>query len=256
MARYSPELLAAIRYRYEDTDQPMTGLAADFDIGITTLQTLVRKNGWTPRSQRLRDCPSAVRLLEDAQGLAATPSEQDRDPQQSAGPTLPVSGSGSDAAPPAMPAPAPAASTLSPAERIEALVVKELEAEEAARAELALRPRARHEAERCARTLSVLTQTLQTVKKLHAGGGAGGQNYDEAPKDMEAFREEVALKLRALIDSRRGSVRVLLNRQLEALSDDELRELIQLGRERGVQALLQPPAEQESKQEREQESER
>jgi hypothetical protein len=241
MARYSPELLAAIRYRYEDTDQPMTGLAADFDIGITTLQTLVRKNGWTPRSQRLRDCPSAVRLLEDAQGLAATPPEQDRGPQQSATQILPVSGSGNDAAPPAMPALAPATSTLSPAERIEALVVKELEAEEA---------------ERCARTLSVLTQTLQTVKKLHAGGGAGVQDHDEAPKDVEAFREEIALKLRALIDSRRGSVRVLLNRQLEALSDDELRELIQLGRERGVQALLQPPAEQESKQEREQESER
>jgi hypothetical protein len=155
-----------------------------------------------------------------------------------------------------MPAPAPATSTLSPAERIEALVVKELEAEEAARAELALRPRARHEAERCARTLSVLTQTLQTVKKLHAGGGAGVQDHDEAPKDVEAFREEIALKLGALIDSRRGSVRVLLNRQLEALSDDELRELIQLGRERGVQALLQPPAEQESEQEREQDSER
>jgi hypothetical protein len=128
MARYSPELLAAIRYRYEDTDQPMTGLAADFDIGITTLQTLVRKNGWTPRSQRLRDCPSALRLLEDAQGLAAAPSGEDRGPQQSPGPTLPASGSGSDAAPPAMAAFAPATSPLSPAERIEALVVKELEA--------------------------------------------------------------------------------------------------------------------------------
>jgi len=72
MARYSPELLAALRYRYEQTDQPMNALAADFGIGITTLQSLVRKNGWTPRSQRMRDCPPSVRLLEEAEMLVAS----------------------------------------------------------------------------------------------------------------------------------------------------------------------------------------
>ena len=62
MAQYSPDLLAALRQRYEQTDQPMYALAEEFGIGITTLQTLARKNGWSPRSQRLRGCPPAMTL--------------------------------------------------------------------------------------------------------------------------------------------------------------------------------------------------
>jgi hypothetical protein len=54
MERYTPEFLAAARHGYENTDQPMTALAADLGIGITTLPSLVRKHGWTQRSQRMR----------------------------------------------------------------------------------------------------------------------------------------------------------------------------------------------------------
>lgn len=82
MARYTPEFLAAARHGYEDTDQPMTALAADFGIGITTLQTLVRKNGWSPRSQRLRECPPSVRLLEETEALVAALPERPTEAQQ------------------------------------------------------------------------------------------------------------------------------------------------------------------------------
>ena len=216
MARYSPDLLAALRYRYEQTDQPMNALAADFEIGITTLQTLVRKNGWTQRSKRMRDCPPSVHLLEEAEALVASlPVGNEATPTLEATPTptLPLLGGGSHAAAPNSPAPMPepigaappTLAHLSPVERLEALVEKEIAAEEAARAELGIRPRSRNEAERCARTLSVLTQTLQTLRKLGGeGGGKSTYEYDDMPEDLDAFRNEFARRIRAFFASRRG----------------------------------------------------
>ncbi|MBI2713498.1 MAG: hypothetical protein HYX37_03460 [Rhizobiales bacterium] len=243
MARYTPEFLAAARHGYENTDQPMTALAADLGIGITTLQSLVRKHGWTQRSQRMRDSPPAIRLLEQARELAAQePPSPDPpslrgvyhraglrpdplggrvsesaiasatagDPspplatlveggEQTPTPTLPLAGGGSALAP------APTEPSLTPVERLEALVVKELEAEEAMRAELALRPRTRHDAERCARTLSVLTQTLQTLQRMRAGGGESNSvPYDDMPEDMDAFREALAQRIDTFVESRMG----------------------------------------------------
>lgn len=250
MATYSPELLAALRQRYEDTDQPMTEIAAEFEIGITTLQTLVRKNGWTPRSQRMRGCPPALRLLEEAQAPVASLPEPERE-QRSPTAALPLAGGGSDAVPPdsALPhstfAP-PAASKLSPAERLEALVARNLAAEEAVFAELSVRPRARYEAERCARTLSVLAQTLKTLQGMRAGASRGRSTLDEEPDNIDAFREEFARRIRGFIENRIGSERVALDRQVARLSDDELRELVQAGRERGMEALLRPPEEEEN----------
>jgi hypothetical protein len=127
--------------------------------------------------------------------------------------------------------------------RIEALVVKEIEAEERARVELALRPRARHEAERCARTLSVLTQTLQTLQRLRAG--EGGCADDDKPADMDALRENLARRINAFIESRVGKERMMLNEQFAGLSDDELKELAEVGRERGMPALLRAPEEEQ-----------
>jgi hypothetical protein len=253
MARYSPELLAVLRTRYEDTDQPMNALAADFEIGITTLQTLVRKNGWTPRSQRLRDCPPSVRLLEESETLVATlPERESPKPEATPThvatptPTLSLAGGGSEAVPVAMPALAPTTSTLSPVERIEALILKELEAEEAVRAALGTRPRPRYDAERCARTLWVLTQTLERLQRLHPKSGSSKDgNDDPVPEDMDAFREELARRIKGFIKGRIGPERMALNQQMSALTDDEVKELIQVGRERGMRALLEPPLEKE-----------
>jgi len=49
MAQYSPDFLASLKHRYEKTEQPMTELAREFGIGITTLQSLVDKQGWEKR---------------------------------------------------------------------------------------------------------------------------------------------------------------------------------------------------------------
>jgi hypothetical protein len=271
MAQYSPEFLAALRYRYEQTDQPMTALAADFGIGITTLQNLVRKHGWTQRSRRLRDCLPSMRLLEEAQALAASmpspecasarpgrdagahgqPVPAAGDAGAAAASIPPLSPQGDETAPVAdtapMPAPAAAAaaaSPLSPIERLEALVEKEIAAEEATRAALGIGPRTRHEAERCARTLSVLTQTLQTLHKLRGGSTNASEEAGE-PRDMDAMREDLARRIDALIKSTVGAERVALDQQVAELTNDELKELLEIGRERGIQSLLRPPAQQQ-----------
>ena len=245
MARYSPDLLAALRLRYEDTDQPMNALAAEFQIGVTTLQTLARKNGWTPRSQRLRHCPPllAAPLLPPENGRPEAEAEPDSEAtlllaeSQAAAPqSTPAS---------APPSPAPAAATLSKAERLEALVEKEIAAEEATRAALGIRPRSRNEAERCARTISKLTQTLQTIQKLRGDSGACGQDYDDPPEDMDAFREEMAKKINSFVRCSLGEERYAMNEQMSHLTDDEVRELIAVGRERGMQGLLRPATENE-----------
>ncbi len=256
MARYSPDMLAALRQRYEDTDQPLIALAADFGIGTRTLQTLVRKHGWAQRSQRVRDCPSAQMLLEEAQAIVAdsqSGGSADMVAAAEATPALPLAGGGSPALPSgetvlpsaASSAPGVAVPTpLSPAERIEALVLKELEAEEAARAQLGLRPRARYDSERCARTLAVLTRTLKTLQGMGADAAAGRDVVEDAvPDDIDEFRMELARRIRSFVKSKIGAERYLMSRQVSALSDDELRELIALGRERGMEALLRPAAE-------------
>jgi len=51
----------------------------------------------------------------------------------------------------------------------------------------------------------------------------------------------MALRLRGILNSRIGSERLDLDRQIAGLTDDELRQLIQLGRECGIRALLAPP---------------
>ena len=253
MATYSPELLAALRQRYEDTDQPMTAIAAESGIGITTLQSLVRKNGWTPRSQRLRHCPPllAAPLPPPESGRSPAEAESeggragvDAESDFEVTPTLPLPGGGSQAVP-ADNLVQTVGPSLSPAERLQALVEKEIAAEEATRAVLGIRPRSRNEAERCARTISKLTQALQTIQKLRGGSGASAKGGAEMPDNIDEFREELARRIRGFIENRVGSERVALDGQVARLSDDELRELVQVGRERGMQALLQPPEEAE-----------
>jgi hypothetical protein len=224
MARYTPEFLASLKQRYEETDQPMRSLAAEFEIGISTLSSLVEKQRWRKRSQRQRDCPPTLRhILAEAEALVAEalpphggaegrrePPDASRGaggnpspPAETPAPTLPLSGGArTDALAEG------GAAMLSPAERLEALVVKEIAAEEVMRAELETRPRARGESERCARTLSTLAQTLQALQRLRGGAEPGTRvcdcDDDDMPEDIDAFRIELARRINAFVASRTG----------------------------------------------------
>ncbi|MEJ2379132.1 MAG: hypothetical protein P8Y53_22160 [Pseudolabrys sp.] len=235
MARYSPELLAALRQRYEGTDQPMRQLARDFGIGISTLSALVEKEGWLKRSQRPRGSPAAPRLAEATALMASLPPRP-----TGAAASEPVPADRASLPPPAASVPD---DERTAAERLEALLVQEIAAEEAARAELGTLPRLRTEADGCARRLAVLTQTLKTLRAIPAAAPPAPD--DHAPQNIDEFRETLARRIQAFIAEKVGTERYAMDRQIRDLTDDELRELIQLGRERGMEALLRPPADAE-----------
>jgi hypothetical protein len=202
MARYSAELLAALRHRYEKTDEPMRALAAEFGIGISTLSALVEKGGWAKRSQRTRDCPPVLGLLAEAKALAEMPPIlRDRATPAADAPAPAVSAE-------AETAPSHAADTaqLTPVERLEALVTHYIAREEAARAELERRPRTRGETEHSARTLSTLTQTLRTLQSMKPGSGVAVQDEltddDDMPRDLDEFRLALARRIDAFVASR------------------------------------------------------
>jgi hypothetical protein len=90
-------------------------------------------------------------------------------------------------------------------ERIERLVQRELEAEETVRARLGPLPRPAPDAERCARTLATLTQTLHALARLRSGLlPEAGLSDDDMPRDIDEFRRELARRIRVFVESRTG----------------------------------------------------
>ncbi len=90
-------------------------------------------------------------------------------------------------------------------ERIERLVERELEAEEAARKSLGSLPRPPADAERCARTLATLTQTLHALSRLRSGLlPDNGLSDNDMPRDIDEFRREFARRIRMFVQSRTG----------------------------------------------------
>ena len=180
MARYTPEFLAAAQRRYEDTNDSLAAMAAEFGVSERTINRMRDRGGWKRRSERKPRELSAVRLLDEATTLLAAPQ-----------------------AAPSQPLP-PSEAGVSAVERIEKLVEKEIAAEEAARAQLGRLPRTRADAERAARTLATLTQTLNALRRLRCGTDRRDDDYDDMPEDIDAFRNELARRIDAFVTSRMG----------------------------------------------------
>jgi len=201
MVRYAEDFLAALRQRYEQTDQPMRSLAREFSIGISTLSSLVERHGWVKRSQRKRGRPEAT-LVSEAQALM--------DSLQTRGGVIADGGLAFSLEAPPDPSPPRAARVeggeQTAAERIEALLLKEIAAEEVAREALGNEPRLRTEADACARRLAVMTQTLQTLQKIReaqprANARCQCSEYDDLPDDLDALRDELARRIEAFMET-------------------------------------------------------
>jgi len=182
MASYAPEFLAAVRHRYEDTDQPMRLIAAEFAIGITTLQKLVQTEGWAKRSERTRRCPPAAALVEDVIALtAAAPRAATKDNARTAGAALSAAAPNADA----------------PLARVEAYLLDRIAAEQAA-------PTA--DAERSARTISILLRALKSLRELRGEAvpaePIADDDDDDMPRDIDEFRRELARRINAFVDRR------------------------------------------------------
>jgi hypothetical protein len=235
MAQYTPAFLRALRQRYENTDQLMTSIAAEFEIGVRTLQRMVMTQGWRKRSLRARALPIAVGLLEEAQALQTSIRHPEVRAQRATAsrpwPTCAAEiqsrvnprllGDGPDVSPDYGPHPSRLGAARlapqddgdgteapSPIDRLEALVVKEIEAEEAARAQLVGKRRVVGAAERSARTLATLTQTLHALQRLRAGNAPEHETLtdddmpDDLPRDIDEFRRDLARRIDAFVASR------------------------------------------------------
>jgi hypothetical protein len=222
MARYTAKLLAAIKHAYEETDRPVDLIATDFDVSSRNIQRLVVTERWKSRrvrKHRPRDVPVALELLAQAQALAAESchSRESGNPviteAKTEAPGLlgprrslssgrasrgPVGGddTGEQSETKTLPPP------LSPIDRLEALVLREIEAEEQGRNDS--RERRIGDGERRARALATLTQTLQTLQRMRDGTASAQEtHYDvDMPVDMDAFRLELARRIDAFMQSR------------------------------------------------------
>jgi hypothetical protein len=179
-----------VRQRYEETNESLESIAADFNCHRSTIERLARVNGWLLRKERVaRDLPAALQLdLAVAHVLdAATSGDHSME--------RPVSeGSTADAA----------MQLVEPslALRLEQAVAKELEKVERLRSETGSASRRTIEAERIARTLSALTQTLFKVRRLREPGSSIADEHDQLPSDADEFRHELARRIDAFVCSR------------------------------------------------------
>lgn len=205
MTRYTGEFLAALRQRYEETDQPMRPLALEFGIGISTLSAIVEREGWVKRSQRRRGRPEAT-LVSEAQALMASLPGRGLGNETAVAMversmTLPLAGGGSNAV-------AGANANLTAAERLEALLLQEIAAEEGAREALGEAPRLRAEADGCTRRLAIMTQTLQTLQKLREAEAKPQRcprcEEADSPEALDRFREALARRIEGFIVARTG----------------------------------------------------
>ena len=203
----TPELLANIRRRYEHTPRTLSTMAADLGCSGQTVCNIAKREGWVRFVPPPRDLSPAARLLARAEALSplipAKAGTQERDGDDGeCGPGAPLSRGRTDDA-------ARGTRDLHPqqiadtAEALHDAAVKLLADVKASRAQLAGLPQSPLDQERAARTLANLTATLQKLAPLRGGVPLTvchtGNDYDDMPADLDAFRDELARRIDALL---------------------------------------------------------
>jgi hypothetical protein len=198
--RFTPELLAHGRHRYENTPDSLPDIAVEFGIHKSTLLRLAQREGWVRYAIPPRDLSPATRLAEQADALAGQlpPPESGRVGEGD------VDSSSSPISPPPPPGDDGNAAEPSDVDRIERAVRAELSVIEDMRARMRHRPQSPLDAERTARTLSSLTATLFKLQRLRCGLPEETAYDDDMPADIDAFRDALARRIRAFFAARRG----------------------------------------------------
>jgi hypothetical protein len=183
MPSYTAEVVASARHDYENTDKTLARIALDHEVSERTINRWRDRDGWMRRSDRVHELPVAMRALQEVTTLLTVRDPPSREqPEQAEAP-----------------------SAVSAIERVERLVAQELAAEEAARSRLGSLARTPADAERCARTLSTLTQTLHALARLRGGLAPDPETkHDAMPHDIDDFRNELARRIHAFVQSRTG----------------------------------------------------
>ena len=179
------EALEYARQRYENTDDWMSVIAADLHKSRATMYKIAKANGWQLRKDRPpQGLPQALKLdIEAGEAVDNKASEAPDAGDRSANPDAP-------------------ADTDSVATRLEAEVEKQLRTVESLRGEFGPRVKRSAEAERVARTLATLTETLFKVRRLRQPGGSQTTDDDDLPSDPDGFRLALAHRIEAFVRSR------------------------------------------------------
>ncbi|QLH70979.1 hypothetical protein [Rhodopseudomonas palustris] len=210
--RFSDEMIAYIRQRYEDSDDTVESIAADVRTDRSTIERLAEQQGWCLRKNRPpRDLPETLqmqlkaaatllqaRAAEAGEAVAALP------PPAQAVECEAEASAVTDNASTEMVAPEPAApaapeAALSLALRLERAVETQLRKVENLREDTTLGGHRAVEAERIARTLAALTQTLFKVRQLRDPERALSAADDEMPADADGFRLELARRIETFV---------------------------------------------------------
>ncbi len=189
---YTPELLAYARHRFEHTDASLADIAVDLGIHKGTVGDLAKRESWVRYVPPPRDLAPSVRLLEAAEALGLQP-ELTGSPPADATDGVTLEGQVNDEG--ALP---PLADTVV---RLHRAVLEELAALELLRAQIRRQPQSGGEAERTARTISRLTETLQKLQRLQCNAPENGSDYD-MPTDIDEFRNELARRIDEFVSSR------------------------------------------------------
>lgn len=214
MPRFAPELCASVIDEYLHTGKSVGQIARDHAINERDVTRIRQAAGVPPRRARVRSLPSAMAEVVETRALlrAATVGRTKRGKAERIAPDD-VGGAMRGVYHRAGQRPDPLAycalregeERAAPAatfDRIQRLVEQELAAEEASRAELGLLPRGPGDAERCARTLAILTRTLHELARLRGGAATQGSRHDDdIPADIDEFGNELARRIVACLES-------------------------------------------------------
>ena len=181
---FTAAAIANARKRYEETDEALDSIAADFGVTRKTLDRLAKDQGWLLRKDRPpRELSSAARLALEAERAVRAKIEGGE-----AGVDQGAAGEGN---------------ALSVAERLERAAENELSGVELMRALGGPHPPTTADAERTARTLASLTDTLYRVKRLRdpESKATGSYDFDDMPQDIDEFRHALAERIEAFVRS-------------------------------------------------------
>jgi hypothetical protein len=183
---YAPELLAYARQRFEQTEDTVADIAVDLGVHENTLRKVARRESWIRYVRQPKTLPPAIKLLAEVEALDLHPEVPDHGEGDSA---LPASAGGEGTIP-------PLADTIA---RLHRVVLDELAALESLRAQLNRAPRG---FAGTARTLSILTETLQKLQRLQPGPANTGPDDADIPADIDEFRNELARRIDAFVMQR------------------------------------------------------
>jgi hypothetical protein len=198
---FTPELIADCRRRYEETAEFVTSIALDYGVNETTLRRLAKSEGWLRFRPPPRGLPRTALLQARAEALEEAIRRGDPPPAALA-PSAPRTAAAAAAGAP--PPPGPPFDVAAAIDEMASAVQAELATVKTMRARMKRTPQSPLDGARTARTLSSLTDTLQKLQRMSCLIPQADA-YDDIPPDLDAFRDELARRIRVFVASRAGT---------------------------------------------------